>query len=465
MNKPDLGDALKYVLDHLSAEDIIIENRTFGFMGLYKQYWKIVSESKETENDEDGDDEWEEDEDPWSDRESCYSIDENWPETKLIKWWIPHGSEVKAIDKVEISKIDYLVVRLDAWAVKCINVDKVKEAVEQGVPVISEYQFWKAIFSRQPDENKDDENPENKDFIIENGVLKEYKGQDRIVGVPVGVESIEDAVFSYNKTMTNIKLPEGLRTIGENAFMGAALEEIVLPESLEEIGEGVFCLCEGFDSIRIPRSVKAIGSSAFNDCALSEITVDEDNSFFTSVDGVLFSKDMSRLIAYPKAKGESRYVVPEEVREIGDCAFWQNNDLEEVVFPAGLESIGGTAFCLCRKLQKADLPDGIINIDSEAFSDTKIGSVNIPGSLSVIADGVFMNNDSLQEVSLSEGVTTISDNAFAGTEIREIIIPESVKEISETAFSYCYSLEHVTVPSHIKNPEKYFEGCTITINE
>ena len=78
-----------------------------------------------------------------------YAINENWPETKLIKWWMPYGSYVKAVDDVEISKMDYLVVRLDAWAEKCINIDTLKKVVERGIPVISEYQFWKAIFDQK----------------------------------------------------------------------------------------------------------------------------------------------------------------------------------------------------------------------------------------------------------------------------------------------------------------------------
>lgn len=95
----------------------------------------------------------------------------------------------------------------------------------------------------------------------------------------------------------------------------------MIPNSVTELGFGAFYRCKSLTSIEIPDSVTEIGDWAFLDCAsLKEIIVEEGNPNYCSRDGVLYSKDMSRLIAV--LGGIASMSISESVTEIGTFAFW-----------------------------------------------------------------------------------------------------------------------------------------------
>ncbi|MDR1734449.1 MAG: leucine-rich repeat protein [Oscillospiraceae bacterium] len=127
--------------------------------------------------------------------------------------------------------------------------------------------------------------------------------------------------------------------------------------------------------INIGPKVQYVGLWAFsNDPVLREINVDPANEYFTSVDGVLFTKDMKKLVAYPMGKPGNEYVVPDGVEVIGDGAFYHfysndwANPLTKVVLPEGLLRIEDTAFFGNKNLVECDLPDSLTYIGTDAFS-------------------------------------------------------------------------------------------------
>ena len=76
------------------------------------------------------------------------------------------------------------------------------------------------------------------DFVIENGVLKEYKGQGGDVVIPEGVKSIGDSAFEYCKSLTSIVIPESVTSIGDSAFWRcSSLTSVVIPEGVKSIGD------------------------------------------------------------------------------------------------------------------------------------------------------------------------------------------------------------------------------------
>jgi hypothetical protein len=96
--------------------------------------------------------------------------------------------------------------------------------------------------------------------------------------------------------------------------------------------------------------VRTIASTAFISCtSLTSINVATDNENYSSVDGVLFNKNKTVLIAYPPGK-QGAYIVPHSVTEIGDYAFSRSNGLTSVTIPSGVKTIGEYAFELPTRL-------------------------------------------------------------------------------------------------------------------
>ena len=194
------------------------------------------------------------------------------------------------------------------------------------------------------------------------------------VYLPTTLKEVGAYAFANTNSLCKADLPEGLKSIGECAFVGTGIQRINLPVSLETIGEGAFahlksltevsvpaanehfdivdsmlirnadntllqCFMKGkgqvqvpevverighlafggaknISSINIPKSVTAIGEDAFaSTYALETISVAEGNAHFASTNGVLFNKDATLLICYPASKRGNSYAVPATVKE------------------------------------------------------------------------------------------------------------------------------------------------------
>jgi len=129
---------------------------------------------------------------------------------------------------------------------------------------------------------------------------------------PVGdtVTHIGVSAFLGSTTVKTVTLPTGLKTIGDYAFYESSLESVLIPAEVESIGVGAFASCR----------------------ALKSINVDSGNSRYSSLDGVLFSKDKSRIICYPSGKTETSYTIRLGVSAIEAAAFLNCQYLETVKY-------------------------------------------------------------------------------------------------------------------------------------
>ena len=99
------------------------------------------------------------------------------------------------------------------------------------------------------------------------------------------------------------------------------------------------------NSIFIPDSVTNIGEGAFSYClGLTEILVDENNTYFTSDNGVLFNKNKTELYTYPAGKSEKEYTIPDSVTSILEDAFLFCSNLTSITIPDSVTSIYYTTF-------------------------------------------------------------------------------------------------------------------------
>ncbi|MBE5778358.1 MAG: hypothetical protein E7331_03385 [Clostridiales bacterium] len=171
------------------------------------------------------------------------------------------------------------------------------------------------------------------------------------------------------ETFTKLQLPSSLRILGCEALYFMPFEEVVLPEGLIFIDIWAMEGCKA-ERVYIPSTVERIEPGAFAAMnELQQIEVSPKNPYFTSVDGVLYTKDMTALIAYPVGREAEHFDVPAGVRRIEAFAFYEGWDLQSISLPFGLEFIGRRAFSSCIELRYAALPMTLRQIEAYAFEN------------------------------------------------------------------------------------------------
>ena len=338
------------------------------------------------------------------------------------------------------------------------------------------------------------------DFVIENGVLKRYKGFGRKVTIPEGVTSIGNQAFYNCNSITSITIPDGVKSIGNEAFYNCTgIKSVTLPSSVTYIGEKAFIDCKKLETISIPDSVTFLGDNAFENCI--------------KLANVILSGSLTA---------------------IGDKVFSWCNSLTGITIPDGVTEIGERAFSNCKMLQSISIPDSLTKIDAGAFHGTEwycnqpsgliyagkvaygfkgemtentavaldsgtigiadgafkncqnLSGISIPDSLTRIGKGAFQNCKALQSIDVPESVTSIGGNAFDGTAWYDnqpdglvyagssayqykgtmpadtnIEIKGGTAGISDYAFENCTNLIGITIPEGVTNiGEKAFSGCS-----
>lgn len=304
------------------------------------------------------------------------------------------------------------------------------------------------------------------------------------------VTSIGDSAFSACERLTNVVLPEsvtdigveaflqcgrlvsvaipGVVNIGDRAFEGCnSLTGVIIPDSVTNIGNGAFSYCN-LTSVTIPDSVKHIEGNIFVGCSnLERVSVDEKNENYTSMDGVLFDKNCTVLIAYPVAKKDTIYKIPKSVTTIARSAFAHNvfysdSNLSSVTIPESVTSIGAGAFSGCNKLTSVNIPKDVTRIEDGTFSHCySLTSIKIPEHTTSIGDSAFYCCTKLTNVKIPEHVTSIGDNAFLGYDkLTSVTIPGSVANIGQSSFYSCSNLTSIVFNDGVKSiGENAFENC------
>ncbi|XMB72031.1 leucine-rich repeat protein [Mycoplasmatota bacterium WC30] len=210
-------------------------------------------------------------------------------------------------------------------------------------------------------------------------------------GVLFNKSKTELITYPVGKTETSYIIPTGVIVIKASAFAYSQLVDIEIPYTVTTIEREVFFNSMQLVDMIIPSSVTSIGDYVFTACIkLTEYIVDDDNPNYSSLDGVLFNKLQTELIAYPAGKTDTSYQIPNTV-----------------------EIIKKTAFSNSSYLLSIDIPDSVLIIETEAFSGcTSITEITIPTSVTSIAAYAFSYCVNLAEIRIPINVTVIGPYAF-----------------------------------------------------
>ncbi len=358
-----------------------------------------------------------------------------------------------------------------------------------------------------------------------------FMGCDSLSSIVISsnITSIEGSVFNQCGSLTNIEIPNGVTSIDDFAFYGCySLNNIVIPDSVTSIGYGAFKDCDSLSSITIPDSVISIGNIAFEHCdslatvtigagvtsigklafhyctSLVNIMVNENNQFYKSYNGDLYSKDGKTFIQYAIAKKNIAFYIPNGVACISEYAFYNCFYLISVVIPDSVTSIDNGAFLYCHKLSKITIGNGLASIGDGAFYDCNnlinievdknnpyyksidgnlyskdgktliqyaIGkqdsSFEIPNSVTFIGDNSFFDCDSLINVVIPDGIISIGANSFGSCEnITTMVFPESLTFIGNNAFYGCSSLISIIIGDNVTHiGDEAFHNTGYYLNE
>ncbi len=326
-------------------------------------------------------------------------------------------------------------------------------------------------------------------------VSKKFSKRDSSDGVTFSEDKKQ--LIRYFSQNAVYKIPMGVETICENAFQDSKIGMVYIPASVKEIKGNPFG----------PRRVG--------------ITLDPANKHFVMKSGMLFSKDMTRLIyaigagrhanrrqqedvkslskkifslagigVQPKSKtaennlaknreqavilmesskSPSFLVIPDGVNIIEEYAL-MNNMFEMIAIPESVKTIHAGAFANSRNLKYVLFAEGVTSLGPRVFLGCKqLIAADLPKTLSTLGEDTFIGCERLTSIILSPNITHIPDRCFYGCRsLEDYIIPDHIESIGAFAFGNCSSLKRIRIPRSVKdmkNPVGAFEKPKVLIDK
>ena len=319
------------------------------------------------------------------------------------------------------------------------------------------------------------------DFRVIEGVLIEYSGKEKTVQIPDGIVKIEAGAFWNN----------------------ISAEHITIPESVEVIGGDAFAYCYSLKTVNIPRFVNDIGDDPFAGCP--DLSITNNSPDFELVGGVLFTKDMTRLIHYTPSLPDKEYVIPESVCWVGKHSFYNCNNLRTVTIGKNVDYMGNNPFSDCHNIVLINNSPNFVYIDGALMNREMTTIIHyshgrdadeyiMPDTVKTVGRNSFWNCKRIRRIVLGKNLRQIGYNPFANCSnliiksnspnyvvvdgilcdktvretvcctnvcaFRPIHLPDTIENIGRNSFAGCTSLKSITIPDSVKTISRgAFSNC------
>lgn len=298
------------------------------------------------------------------------------------------------------------------------------------------------------------------------------------ITLPSTSAEIPAGMFKGCVSLGSISVPSSVTKIGSEAFSGCSnMCFSTVSNNITEIGEMAFFGCKGAETINISSNVNKIGDGAFADISdVKEFVISSSNEKYHTSEGVVFSKDLSEIVQYPKSKNGGSFTANKNglsgdadmVTTIHPYAFYGCENLTSVNL-TGIEAIGELAFAKAFNIKNI-IAEGLEDTSYGVFSGTswledsakEKSQVVLGKCLILYAD---VDKTIVESNDLDESITGIAGQAFASSDIESICISGKIKHIGENAFLNAVNLQNVyfdemnsDLVADLKNPDKTIFG-------
>ena len=286
---------------------------------------------------------------------------------------------------------------------------------------------------------------------------------------------IEKATNTLMVGCKNTVIPNNVTSIAYSAFFECDLTSVTIPEGVTSIGSNAFRLCSNLTSVTIPSTVTSIGSQAFYGCSgLMRVycyvetppTIFSDD--FSTYDTTTLYVPEASLEEYLYAKVWRDFTNIEPIPELQYCYYADTGEaavirgnyssMETVTIPEQVTYEGVTytvtaikiaAFESCHSLTSVTLPSTLKVIGERAFSDCyNLESIDLPEGLTTIEQGAFQDCYGLESIDLPANLTTIGNYAFSDSPLTSVTCNmANPPSIDENVFS-CYNTATLYVPEN-----------------
>ena len=308
------------------------------------------------------------------------------------------------------------------------------------------------------------------------------------IALPDGLQSIGNNAFQTafaDAGVDTVRIPDTVTSIGSSAFAGATIKSITIPASVKTIASGTFQGCKKLTKAVVSEGITSIGESAFSgDGFLSELTLPV--SSLTSIQAAAFSGTALKSFTIPAsvttvgvnpfqgaletisvAEGNSKYeavnnmLVERAGTDLNKIISYPRDGGETAVLPDGVKIIGKNAFA-SSNVKSVKVSGSVETIEDSAFSEAKVETIDLPGSLLTIGNSAFYKANRLKAIDIPGRVKQIGNSCFYScSALEDVILGGDLESLGASAFYNCGKITELVLPDKLTSiGNNAFSYCT-----